>query len=357
MKKPRVLVTGGTGYIGSHTLIELINNGYDVVSIDNLSRSSSKSLNLIKEITGCTVKNFDVDLCSEKKLSNIFAELGEVAGVIHFAAFKSVPESVQQPELYYYNNLFSLVNILKCCIQHNIKHFVFSSSCSVYGDIASLPVSETTVLTTPKSPYAVTKVMGEKIVQDTCKANSIAAISLRYFNPVGAHPSGLIGEMPLNTPDNLVPVITQTAIGKRKSLTVFGGNLPTRDGSCIRDFVHVTDIANAHVLALQHLKDKQDYYDVVNLGTGEGVSIFEAINTFEKVSGVKLNYKVGAYREGDVIEIYSDGAKSDAVLGWKPKYTIVDMMSSAWKWELQLQKMESKEEGFANSETLADKGS
>lgn len=340
MKKPLVLVTGGTGYIGSHTVIELLESGFNVVSIDNLSRSSTKSLENIKTITGQTVVNYAIDLCDASAVEEVFEEVGEIAGVIHFAAFKSVPESVNQPELYYYNNIFSLVNILTCCAKYGVKQFVFSSSCSVYGDISALPVSETTPLTTPKSPYAVTKIMGEKIVEDICRANRINAISLRYFNPVGAHPSGLNGEMPINPPDNLVPVITQTAIGKRKGMTIFGGDLPTRDGSCIRDFVHVTDIAAAHVLALQHLKDKTGHYDIINLGTGNGVSIFEAINTFEKVSGVKLNYTVGDPRDGDVIEIFSDGTKSSAVLGWQPKFTIDDMMSSAWKWELQLQKME-----------------
>jgi UDP-glucose 4-epimerase len=337
MAKPLVVVTGGTGYIGSHTLIELIENGFDVVSIDNYSRSSQRSLELVQQITGYSVRNHEVDLCDAEKVNEVLGQLKGAAGIIHFAAFKSVPESVANPELYYQNNLFSLVNILKGSLANGIKNFVFSSSCSVYGDIEQLPVSESTPLSAPKSPYAATKVMGEMIVRDFAQAHEMNAVCLRYFNPVGAHPSGLIGEMPLNRPDNLVPVITQTAIGKREQLTVFGGNLPTRDGSCIRDYVHVVDIAHAHVLALQFLQDKSSLFDIINLGTGAGVSVFEAIKTFEQVSGQKLNYEVGPPREGDVVEIFSDVKKSQDILGWQPKYTITDMMSSAWKWELQLE--------------------
>lgn len=340
MKKPMVIVTGGTGYIGSHTIVELVQNDFDVVSIDNFSRSSAKSLELVYQITGYQVKNYEIDLCDKALVGQVFSELKGATGVIHFAAFKSVPESVAYPERYYRNNLVSLLNVLDSCRENDIQNFVFSSSCSVYGDIAQLPVSETTPLSPPKSPYAATKVMGESMVQDICQAGQINAICLRYFNPVGAHPSGLLGEMPLGKPDNLVPVITQTAVGKRDQLTVFGGNLPTRDGSCVRDYVHVVDIANAHLMALKHLQGKSTVFDIINLGTGSGVSVFEAIKTFENVSGLDLNYKVGPPRDGDVIEIYSDVKKSSEVLGWQPRFSITEMMASAWKWEQNLARQE-----------------
>lgn len=351
MAKPFVIVTGGAGYIGSHTVVELLENGFDVVSIDNYSRSLSRSLELIQEITGYQVKNYELDLCDRQEVGKVLHELKAAAGIIHFAAFKSVPESVAQPELYYRNNLFSLVNVLNSARENGIDNFVFSSSCSVYGDIEQLPVSESTPLSAPKSPYAATKVMGEQIVRDICQAHAINGVCLRYFNPVGAHPSGLLGEMPLKAPDNLVPVITQTAIGKREKMMVFGGDLPTRDGSCVRDYVHVVDIAHAHVLALKYLQGKRALFDIINLGTGAGVSVLEAIRTFEQVSGVKLNYEVGAPREGDVVEIYSDVKKSLALLGWQPKYTITDMMASAWKWE---QNLALQETSFAGSENSAD---
>jgi UDP-glucose 4-epimerase len=340
MSKPLVIVTGGTGYIGSHTVIELINSQYEVVSLDNFSRSSPKSLDCIKEITGKCIKNYTIDLCDRTAVEGVFTELKEVAGVIHFAAYKSVPESVEKPELYYQNNLFSLVNILQVCQSHKVKNFVFSSSCSVYGDINQLPVSESTPLSVPKSAYAVTKIMGEKIVEDITSTHQINGMCLRYFNPVGAHLSGKIGELPLSRPDNLVPVITQTAIGKRPTLTVFGGDYQTRDGSCVRDFVHVQDIARAHVLALDYLQKNEEVFEIINLGTGQGVSIFEAIKTFETISGKELNYTVGPRREGDVVEIFSDVKKAKDLLGWTPQYEITDMMASAWKWEQNMAERE-----------------
>ena len=338
MKKNVVIVSGGCGYIGSHTIIELLNNGFNVVSIDNFSRSSPNALDNIRKITGQDVKNYNIDLCNASDLGNVFAEIGEVTSLIHFAAFKSVPESVNRPEVYYHNNLTSLINILDAGKKHGVQNIVFSSSCSVYGDISELPVSENTPLTPPKSPYANTKIMGERIVQDICGAHRLNAICLRYFNPVGAHPSGLIGEMPLQKPDNLVPVITQTAVGKRDSMTVFGGKLPTRDGSCIRDYVHVMDIASAHVMALKYLQKNTEIFEIINLGTGLGVSVFEAIRIFEEISGRKLNFSVGAPREGDVIEIYSDVRKARDVLGWQAKHSVREMMESAWKWEQILSK-------------------
>ena len=336
MNKKLVVVTGGCGYIGSHTIIQLVSNGFDVVSIDNLSRSSDVALINVEKITGCKVRNFNVDLTSAERTEQVFSQLGSVYGLIHFAAFKSVPESVSFPERYYWNNISSLVNVLSNCAKYQVKNVVFSSSCSVYGDIEKLPVSERTLVSDPKSPYASTKIVGERIVKDVCLAHRLKAMCLRYFNPVGAHPSGYIGEMPLLRPDNLVPVITQTAIGKRTSMEVFGGNLNTRDGSCVRDYVHVMDIADAHVLALQRLAGLDVECEIVNLGTGRGVSVFEAIETFEKVSGVKLDYKVGSPRSGDVVEIYSDVEKARNMLGWVPRYDLADMMSSAWRWELEL---------------------
>ncbi|RYG45081.1 MAG: UDP-glucose 4-epimerase GalE [Chitinophagaceae bacterium] len=336
MKKPLIIVTGGCGYIGSHTLCELIEAGYDVISIDNISRSSENVLSFVEKITGRLVFNYNIDLCSASEVEQTFSQLEGVVGLIHFAAFKSVPESVASPESYYHNNIASLVNVLQACAKHTIRNVVFSSSCSVYGDIETLPVSESTPLSAPKSPYAATKVMGEIIVKDIAAAHGISAMCLRYFNPVGAHQSGMLGEMPLHTPDNLVPVITQTAIGKRPFMRVFGGDLPTRDGSCIRDYVHVSDIAQAHVLALQYLQQQPTQFDIVNLGTGSGVSVLEAIKTFETVSGQKLSYQVGPPREGDVVEIYSNVEKASTTLGWKPKRNLEDMMLSAWKWEQRL---------------------
>jgi UDP-glucose 4-epimerase len=340
MSKKLVVVTGGCGYIGSHTIIQLLNSGFNVVSIDNLSRSTEISLDLVHEITNIRIKNYNIDLCNSEITDEVFSKLGSIFGVIHFAAFKSVPESVNFPEKYYSNNTSSLVNVLSSCIKNSIRNFVFSSSCSVYGDIKHLPVSENTPLSEPKSPYAATKIIGEQIMKDICCAHSIKAMCLRYFNPVGAHTSGLLGEMPLLRPENLIPVITQTAIGKRTSFEIFGGNLDTRDGSCVRDYVHVMDIADAHVLALQRLGSDNFDWEIINLGSGKGVSVFEAIRTFEKVSGIKLKYTVGSARTGDVIEIYSNVDKAKKLLGWKPNFDISEMISSAWKWELELFKRE-----------------
>ncbi len=338
MNTGTVIVTGGCGYLGSHTIIELINNDYNVVSIDNFSRSSPRALENILNVTGKRVKNFEIDLCDKRSVNLLFSELKGAWGLIHFAAFKSVPESVTSPGLYYQNNLVSLINVLNASKKNGIQSIVFSSSCSVYGDVSNLPVSEQTPLSAPKSAYAATKVFGESIVTDVCRTSQIGATCLRYFNPVGAHPSGLNGEMPFKEPDNLVPLITQTASGIREKMTVFGGSLKTRDGSCIRDYVHVMDIANAHVLALKYLSVNHDVREVINLGTGLGVSVFEAIRAFEEVSLVKLNYDVGPQRLGDVIEIYSNAVKAWNLLGWRAKYSIQDMMESAWKWELTMSK-------------------
>ncbi|MVT06645.1 UDP-glucose 4-epimerase GalE [Chitinophaga tropicalis] len=334
----KVLVTGGCGYIGSHTIVDLINNGFDVVSVDSNIRSSTQLLDGIEKITGKKVRNYKVDLCNLEDTHAVFHENRDIVGVIHFAALKTVPESVADPLFYFHNNLTSLINVLKCVKEFNIPNLVFSSSCSVYGNTTALPVVEETPLGEAQSPYARTKQMGEKIIEDYSRVNDTQSILLRYFNPVGAHPSALIGELPLGRPDNLVPVITQTAIGKIPKLTVFGHDYDTRDGSCIRDYIHVLDIANAHTKALQYLIDQKNKSncEVFNLGTGNGVTVLEAIKAFEKISGVKLNYELGPRRPGDVIAIYANNTRAKQVLGWEPAIGIEDMMRTAWQWEVAL---------------------
>jgi UDP-glucose 4-epimerase len=334
----KVLVTGGCGYIGSHTIVDLINNGFDVVSVDSNIRSSTQLLEGVEKITGKKVRNYKVDLCNLEDTHAVFHENRDIIGVIHFAALKTVPESVSDPLSYFHNNLTSLVNVLKCVKEFNIPNLVFSSSCSVYGNTTALPVVEETPLGEAQSPYARTKQMGEQIIGDYSAVNDTQSILLRYFNPVGAHPSALIGELPLGRPDNLVPVITQTAIGKIPKLTVFGHDYDTRDGSCIRDYIHVMDIANAHTKALQYLIAKKNATncEIFNLGTGNGVTVLEAIKAFEKISGVKLNYELGPRRPGDVIAIYANNTKAKEKLGWEPKTGIEDMMRTAWQWEVAL---------------------
>jgi UDP-glucose 4-epimerase len=334
----KILVTGGCGYIGSHTIVDLINNDFEVISIDNNSRSTTQLLAGIEKITGVKVKNYKVDLCNYDETYAVFHENRDVVGIIHFAAFKTVPESVAHPLIYFHNNLESLVNILRCAKEFNIANFVFSSSCSVYGNTKDLPVVEETPLGEAQSPYARTKQMGEQIIKDYAWVNSTQNILLRYFNPVGAHSSGLIGELPLGKPDNLVPIITQTAIGKLPQMQVMGTDYDTRDGSCIRDYIHVMDIANAHTKALQYLLDKKNKSncEVFNLGTGNGVSVLEVIKAFEKVTGKKLNYALGPRRPGDVISIYADNTKARLKLGWDPQYDIDEMMRTAWQWELNM---------------------
>lgn len=335
----KVIVTGGCGYIGSHTLVDLIENGYEVVSVDNLSRSDESSLEGVKKITGVKVKNYFVDLKDKGQTLAFLEENKDACGIIHFAAFKAVPESVREPLMYYENNLQSLYNVLEGVKKYNIPNFVFSSSCSVYGNTTELPVKETTPLGKAESPYAATKQMGERIVEDFSKATGISAILLRYFNPVGAHPSAHIGERPVGVPENLVPYITQTAIGKREILKVFGGDYDTRDGSCIRDYIHVMDIANAHIKAIEHLLGKKNSTncDIFNLGTGKGVTVLEAIKAFEEVSGQKLNYMIADRRAGDVVAVYADNQKAQMELGWTCKYSLQDMMSTAWSWEKRIQ--------------------
>ena len=336
----KILVTGGAGYIGSHTIIEILQNTkWEVISIDNYSNSSENTYNRIKEITGKEIKYYNIDLKNLSDVEKILNEHSDVDGIIHFAAFKAVGESVENPIMYYDNNINSLNNILRCQAKFNIPSLIFSSSCAVYGNTEELPVTENSKLSKPESPYAYTKQIGEVMVDDFVKVNkNIGAISLRYFNPVGAHMTGLNGELSRTKPNNLVPFITQTAIGKLDCLTVFGDNYETRDGTCIRDYVHVSDIANAHVLALQSLfnDNTKKAHDIINLGTGEGVTVLEAINAFEKISGKKLNHIIGKRREGDIASIYANNDKARKILAWEPKMNIDDMMLSAWKWEQHL---------------------
>jgi UDP-glucose 4-epimerase len=339
----KILVTGGCGYIGSHTIVDLVENGYDVISVDNNSRSNPRILEGIEKITGKKIKNYKVDLCNFDDTFAIFQENEDIIGIIHFAAFKAVGESVEQPLLYFENNLTSLINLLKCVQEFEIPYFVFSSSCTVYGNPDHIPVTESTPPKPAESPYGYTKQMGEQIINEFAKSVNTRCVLLRYFNPVGAHPSALIGELPIGRPSNLVPAITQTAIGKLPQMKVYGTDYPTRDGSCIRDFIHVSDIAHAHTLATDYLVAKKllKKCEVFNLGTGNGVTVLEAIHAFEKVSGVKLNYVIGPRRPGDVIAIYANNDYAKKQLGWQPKYSLDDMMSTAWKWEQKIKADES----------------
>ena len=334
MKK--ILVTGGAGYIGSHTVVELLKNeDYEVIILDNFSNSKKEIISRISEISKREFTVFDNNCCDD--LEHIFSK-HKIDGVIQFAALKSVGESVQSPLEYYDNNINSLINILKYCKKYNVSSFVFSSSCSLYGNLKELPAHEESPLSEPESPYAYTKLMGERILQDFSKVSDLKMIALRYFNPVGAHESGLIGELPINKPNNIIPVLCNSA-DTGEEITVFGGDYDTRDGSCIRDYVHVSDIANAHVLSLIHLdKEESISYDVYNLGLGignrfekEGLTVLEIIESFENVNGIKVNYKIGERREGDIEKIYSNSTKARKI-GWRPKKTIEDMVSSAWKW-------------------------
>ena len=355
----KIIITGGCGYIGSHTVVECLENytkenGYDtdyqIISIDNYLNSSSSVIKNIEELTGKKVKNYEVDLCNYEKTKEIFEKetnhnsQHSIVGIIHFAALKSVPDSVADPIFYYQNNLNSLLNILKLSKEYKVENFIFSSSCSVYGNATELPVSENTPFGIAESPYAYTKQVGERMIIDFAKTSEHQKfVLLRYFNPVGAHVSAKIGEDPKNPPTSLVPIITLTAAGKRDKMRVHGSDYETRDGSCIRDYIHVSDIAEAHRLAIDYLissNNKNDneinQVEIFNLGTGNGVTVLEAIKAFEKVSDKKLNYELGERREGDVVEIYADNQKAKTVLGWNPKYGIKDMMRSAWKWQQKI---------------------
>ncbi|QCX01279.1 UDP-glucose 4-epimerase GalE [Aggregatimonas sangjinii] len=335
----KILVTGGLGFIGSHTVVELQNEGFEVVIIDDCSNSDVKVLDGISAITGVRPQFERFDLKEKSKVEDFFSRHSNVAGVIHFAASKAVGESVEKPLLYYENNIGTLVYLLKELSQKNTASFIFSSSCTVYGQADQMPITEDAPVKPAESPYGNTKQMGEEIIFDTCKVTSgLQAIALRYFNPMGAHPSVEIGELPVGVPQNLVPFITQTGIGMRDELSVFGDDYPTEDGTCIRDYIYVVDLARAHVLALKRLlegKNAQNF-EVFNVGTGKGSSVLEAIQSFERVSGKKLNYKVVDRRPGDVIEAYADTTKANTVLGWKAEYTLDQAMKSAWDWEQKI---------------------
>lgn len=331
----KVVVTGGLGFIGSHTVTELQNEGFDVVIVDDLSNSSVEVLKGIEAITGKSPEFEQLDLRDKNAVQGFFSRHSDVTGVIHFAASKAVGESVENPLLYYENNINALVYLLQQLQQKPESHFIFSSSCTVYGQAEKMPITENAPIQVAMSPYGNTKQIGEEIVQDVAKVSNINAILLRYFNPVGAHESANIGELPIGVPQNLIPFITQTAIGLREKLSVFGNDYPTPDGTCIRDYIHVVDLAKAHVTALKRLIAKQnaDKVEVFNLGTGKGNSVLEVIQAFEKVSGEKLNYEIVGRREGDITQAYADTTKANNVLGWKAGLTLEDALTSAWKWE------------------------
>jgi len=331
----KILVTGGTGYIGSHTVVELQKAGYEVVIVDDLDNSSIGILDQITQITGIKPEFHQIDLCDEVKTTELIKNNPDISGVIHFAAHKAVGESVQLPLKYYRNNFFSLINLLTAFAEKDIN-FVFSSSCTVYGQPDVLPVTEQAPVKKAESPYGNTKQVAEEILIETANANSnYKVISLRYFNPVGAHESALIGELPIGVPQNLVPFITQSAIGKRGPITVFGNDYNTPDGSCVRDYIHVVDLAKAHIAALRRQEENRMLakFEIYNIGTGTGSSVLEVINAFEKSTGVKLNYKIGPRREGDVEQVWGDVTKAANELSWKTELVLEDMMRSAWAWE------------------------
>lgn len=335
----KILVTGGLGFIGSHTVVELQNEGFEVVIIDNLSNSTLDVLDGITAITNIEPYFEKLDLKDKQEVKSFFEKHNDVAGVIHFAASKAVGESVNEPLMYYENNINTLVYVLHEMTKLNRQNFIFSSSCTVYGQADELPITENAPVKPAESPYGNTKQIGEEIIRDTCKVNAkLNSIALRYFNPIGAHPSAEIGELPIGVPQNLVPFITQTAMGMREQLSVFGGDYATADGTCIRDYIHVVDLAKAHVVALQRLLNNKNSsnYEVFNLGTGKGSSVLEAIQSFERVSGKKLKYQIVDRREGDVVAAYAETTKANTVLGWKTKLTLDDAMASAWKWEQKI---------------------
>ncbi len=334
--KMKIVVTGGLGFIGSHTVVELQNNGHQVIIIDNCSNSSKEVLHGITNITGITPIFEEFDLREKSKVQDFFARHQNIAGVIHFAASKAVGESVNEPLLYYENNIATLIYILQELQKKANANFIFSSSCTVYGQADELPITENAPVKPAESPYGNTKQIGEEIIRDTCKiASQVKAISLRYFNPIGAHPSAEIGELPIGVPQNLVPFITQTAIGLREQLSVFGDTYPTPDGTAIRDYIHVVDLAKAHVVALERLLQNKNKgnYEVFNVGTGVGSSVLEVITSFEKAANTSLNYKIVEKREGDVIAAYADTNKANNDLGWKASSTLDEAMASAWSWE------------------------
>jgi UDP-glucose 4-epimerase len=334
--KKKILVTGGAGYIGSHTTVELINEGFDVIIIDNLYNSEADVIERIQEITGVRPALEVFDMCDKNKLDSFFKKYDDIDSVIHFAAYKAVGESVRKPLDYYRNNLMSLINLIDSMPLNAKRNLVFSSSCTVYGQPDKLPVSEDSPLKPATSPYGYTKQFGEAIIRDAVKAyKNFNAISLRYFNPIGAHSSAFIGELPSGTPENLVPYITQTAYGLRDELKVFGSDYDTPDGTCIRDYIHVVDLAKAHVVAVKRLIEKKSIsnYEVFNLGTGTGYSVLDVIKSFERVAGMKLKYKITGRRPGDIVKIWADPSYANMELGWKTKSSLDEAMKTAWDWE------------------------
>ena len=332
----KILVTGGLGFIGSHTVVELQNKGFEVVIIDDLSNSSIDVLDGIAAITGISPIFEELDLKDKTKVNSFFKTHQDIQGIIHFAASKAVGESLEKPLFYYENNINTLVYVLQELQKLETSNFIFSSSCTVYGQADKLPITESAPIKKAESPYGNTKQIGEEIIKDTCKVNdNFSAIALRYFNPIGAHESVKIGELPIGVPQNLIPFITQTAIGIREQLSVFGDDYPTSDGTCIRDYIHVVDLAKAHVVALKRLinNKNESNYETFNIGTGTGSSVLEVIKAFEKVSGEKLNYKIANRRAGDIVSAYADTTKANQELGWKANLTLDDAMLSAWKWE------------------------
>ena len=333
-----IIVTGGAGYIGSHTVVELIEKGYEPIIVDNFCNSEKSVLDSLKKIAGQQITLYEGDCTDKAFMLKVFNET-RPSGVIHFAAYKAVGESVAKPLEYYQNNLVSLLVLLEVMREYSCTNLVFSSSCTVYGTPEKLPVTEATPIQKAASPYGNTKQISEDIISDTVYANGgLNAVALRYFNPIGAHHSGLIGELPIGVPNNLVPFVTQTAVGWREQLTVFGNDYSTPDGSNIRDYIHVVDLAKAHVKTLEYLKNKSNFYDAINVGTGKGTSVLEVVNTFEEVTGQKLKYKIGDRREGDVEKIYASVDKSKEVLKWETELTVEDALKDAWNWQKTLKK-------------------
>ncbi|WP_353147125.1 UDP-glucose 4-epimerase GalE [Flavobacterium sp.] len=334
----KIVVTGGLGFIGSHTVVELQNEGFEVIAIDNLSNSSLEVLTGIERITGKKPIFENIDLREKAAVQKFFATHTDISGVIHFAASKAVGESVENPLLYYENNISALIYMLQELTKLPSANFIFSSSCTVYGQAEKMPITEDAPIQTALSPYGNTKQIGEEIITDTSRVSALNAILLRYFNPIGAHESAEIGELPLGVPQNLVPFITQTAMGLRQELSVFGNDYPTVDGTAVRDYIHVVDLAKAHVIAMQRLLNKKnmDSVEIFNLGTGKGSSVLEVIQSFEKVTGQKLNYKIVGRREGDITEAYANTDKANTILGWKTTLNLDDSLKSAWKWEQKI---------------------
>lgn len=339
--KETILVTGGTGFIGSHTTVELIQNGYDVVIVDNLSNSNASVVDGIEKITGVRPEFEKVDCCDYAAMENVFEKHKGISGIIHFAASKAVGESVQKPLLYYRNNINSLINLLELMPKHGVKGIIFSSSCTVYGQPSAenLPVTEEAPMQKALSPYGNTKQVNEEIIQDYIHSGApIKSIILRYFNPIGSHPSALIGELPNGVPMNLIPFVTQTAIGIRKELKIFGNDYNTPDGTCIRDYIDIMDLAKAHVKAMERILNENgtDPVEVFNIGTGKGLSTLQIVEGFEKATGVKLNWHYAPRREGDIEQVWANPHKANTVLGWKASVEIEDTLRSAWKWQQKL---------------------